>query len=78
MKVSLLAVVFRGQLKKPHNFASDGRIKYSKDFPRNHVVPGLFFKNCSGGKVHFLEKPIFLTSQEYRKMVQMAVFKERQ
>ena len=23
------------------------RIKSSKNFPRNHAVPGLFFKNCS-------------------------------
>ena len=24
------------------------RIKSSKNFPQNHAVPGLFFKNCSG------------------------------
>ena len=24
------------------------RIKSSKKFPRNHAVPGLFFRNCSG------------------------------
>ena len=24
------------------------RIKLSKNFPRNHAVPGLFFKNCFG------------------------------
>ena len=27
------------------------RIKSSKNFLRNHAVPGLFFKNCSGDEV---------------------------
>ena len=29
----------------------DRRIKSSKNFPRNHAVPGLIFKNCFGDEV---------------------------
>ena len=32
------------------------RIKSSKDFPRRHVVPGLFFKNCSRDEVRSGQK----------------------
>ena len=31
-----------------HKLISNWRIKSSKHFQRNHALPGLFFKNCSG------------------------------
>ena len=39
----------------------------SKNFPQNHAVPGLFFKNCSGIKVgKYYQKP---THKKYESLL---------